>query len=124
MNIPQGWQCPCCKRVFNPTASMCSFCVPPEKEKVVYKRKQYRPSDAYKPHEGISHIGKTPIERLGLDTRTNNCLKCEDIKAIEQIQFWTEFELSMIPNLGKKSLAAIVEALGNIGITLEKVPHD
>ena len=24
--IPQGWQCPVCKRVYSPTTSVCSFC--------------------------------------------------------------------------------------------------
>jgi len=27
--IPQGWQCPVCKRVYSPTTPMCYFC--PEK---------------------------------------------------------------------------------------------
>ena len=24
--IPQGWECPKCKRVYSPTTSMCSYC--------------------------------------------------------------------------------------------------
>jgi hypothetical protein len=24
--IPQGWECPKCKRVYSPTTSMCSLC--------------------------------------------------------------------------------------------------
>jgi len=24
--IPQGWECPKCKRIYSPTTSMCSFC--------------------------------------------------------------------------------------------------
>ena len=26
VGIPQGWQCPCCKRVYSPTTFMCTFC--------------------------------------------------------------------------------------------------
>ena len=25
---PQGWQCPCCQRVFSPTIAMCLYCGP------------------------------------------------------------------------------------------------
>lgn len=25
---PQGWQCPCCRRVYSPTTAMCMFCQP------------------------------------------------------------------------------------------------
>lgn len=24
--VQQGWQCPCCKRVYSPTTSMCMYC--------------------------------------------------------------------------------------------------
>ena len=24
--IPQGWQCPICKRVYSPTTSLCLYC--------------------------------------------------------------------------------------------------
>lgn len=25
-NIPQGWQCPCCERIYSPSISICFFC--------------------------------------------------------------------------------------------------
>lgn len=25
-NVPQGWQCPVCKRVYSPTVPMCYYC--------------------------------------------------------------------------------------------------
>ena len=25
-DIPQGWQCPICKRVYSPTTLMCMYC--------------------------------------------------------------------------------------------------
>lgn len=27
--VPQGWQCPCCRRVYAPFMSMCPSCSPP-----------------------------------------------------------------------------------------------
>lgn len=27
-HVPQGWQCPVCKRVYSPTTSMCCYCGP------------------------------------------------------------------------------------------------
>lgn len=24
--VPQGWQCPVCKRVYSPNTSMCAYC--------------------------------------------------------------------------------------------------
>ena len=26
--VQQGWQCPCCKRIYSPTTHMCYYCVP------------------------------------------------------------------------------------------------
>lgn len=31
--IPQGWECPKCKRVYSPTTMMCSYC--PENKQVI-----------------------------------------------------------------------------------------
>lgn len=25
-SVPQGWQCPICKRVYSPTTIMCAYC--------------------------------------------------------------------------------------------------
>ena len=116
-----GWQCPCCSRVFSPTTQMCSFCVP--KADVLFDIKQYMPEDIDPPHHGKEYVGNTRIEVLNLDVRTINCLKCADVFEVEQLTFWTEYELAMVPNLGKKSLNKLLIALQEVGITLEKYPQ-
>ncbi|CAB4141547.1 RNA polymerase, alpha subunit, C-terminal [uncultured Caudovirales phage] len=115
-----GWLCPCCSRVFSPTVKMCSFCLP--NTDVKFDLKKYDMSSFKPPHEGRQYVGNTRIEVLDLDVRTINCLKCGDIFEVEQLCFWTQYELAMIPNLGKKSLNKLLDALKEVGITLEKYP--
>lgn len=31
MFAQQGWQCPCCKKVYSPTTPMCFYCAAPVK---------------------------------------------------------------------------------------------
>lgn len=59
-----------------------------------------------------------PIDDLELTVRSANCLKAESIHYIGDLIQRTEVELLKTPNLGKKSLTEIKEALGNKGLSL------
>ena len=119
----QGWQCPCCKRVYSPTTVMCLYCVPKEAPPPTAKARQmYRPHLPYRPHEHVPTEGGTPLENLDLTVRTANCLKAEGVNTIEQLSCWTETELLRTPNLGQKSLREIKEQLAAIGITIKERP--
>jgi DNA-directed RNA polymerase subunit alpha (EC 2.7.7.6) len=64
-----------------------------------------------------------PIEDLELGVRSTNCLKAENIYFIGDLVQRTENELMKTPNLGKKSLNEIKEALKahelDLGMSLE-----
>jgi DNA-directed RNA polymerase subunit alpha len=64
-----------------------------------------------------------PIDDLELTVRSANCLKAENIYYIGDLVQRTETELMKTPNLGKKSLTEIKEALASkeldLGMTLE-----
>ena len=52
-----------------------------------------------------------PIDDLELGVRSTNCLKAENVYYIGDLVQRTETELMKTPNLGKKSLNEIKEAL-------------
>ncbi|MDE2150182.1 MAG: DNA-directed RNA polymerase subunit alpha [Gammaproteobacteria bacterium] len=64
-----------------------------------------------------------PIDDLELGVRSTNCLKAENIYYIGDLVQRTETELMKTPNLGKKSLNEIKEALNahdlELGMTLD-----
>ncbi|HEU0197244.1 MAG TPA: DNA-directed RNA polymerase subunit alpha [Nevskiaceae bacterium] len=64
-----------------------------------------------------------PVEDLELGVRSTNCLKAENIYLIGDLVQQSEAELMKTPNLGKKSLNEIREALKehglDLGMTLE-----
>ena len=47
------------------------------------------------------------IQELDLSTRIKNCFRQEGIETVEELLSYSMSELSMIPNLGKRSLAQI-----------------
>ena len=53
-----------------------------------------------------------------LPVRTINCLKAESIFTIEKLVTYTETELLKTPNLGRKALNEIKEALTTMGLSL------
>lgn len=55
---------------------------------------------------------------LNLTVRTSNCLRAEDIYTIEDLCTWTERKLLQIPNMGRRSVGEIKEALANMGLSL------
>jgi DNA-directed RNA polymerase subunit alpha len=67
-----------------------------------------------------------PVDELELTVRSANCLKAENIYYIGDLIQRTETELLKTPNLGRKSLNEIKEALAsrglNLGTRLERWP--
>jgi len=59
-----------------------------------------------------------PIHELGLTIRSDNCLKAVSIYYIGDLVQWDEKELFKTPNLGRKSLDEIKEALALRGLAL------
>lgn len=60
----------------------------------------------------------TPISRIGLQTRTLNCLIAENIITAEQLAARSYRDLQKLPNLGRKSLMDIEERLAAFGLHL------
>jgi DNA-directed RNA polymerase subunit alpha len=58
------------------------------------------------------------VDDLELTVRSANCLRAENIHRIGDLIQRTEIELLRAPNLGRKSLTAIKEALATQGLTL------
>lgn len=63
----------------------------------------------------------SPIDGLDLTIRSRNCLLAEGIKTIGQLITWSEGALIKTPNLGRKSLHEIKDALAKLGLSFEPV---
>jgi len=61
-----------------------------------------------------------PISALFFTTRTNNCLKAENIYYVKDLIKWSAIQLLRTPNLGKHSLKEIKEELARIGLSLRE----
>ena len=59
-----------------------------------------------------------PIDELELSVRSSNCLKAENVHLIGDLVQRTETELLRTPNLGRRSLEEIKQALALLGLTL------
>ena len=68
-------------------------------------------TDAKAEKSGVDPVLLRPIDDLELTVRSANCLKAESIYYIGDLVQRTEVELLKTPNLGKKSLTEIKEAL-------------
>lgn len=66
-----------------------------------------------------NHILSGSIDKLDLDMRSRRALHFENINTVSQLIDYTERELLKIPNLGKKSLKVIKEALAEHGLKLK-----
>ena len=60
----------------------------------------------------------TPLRDLPLSIRVQHCLQAEEIETIEQLLLCKESDLLKTPNLGRKSLNEIKEALALRGMRL------
>jgi DNA-directed RNA polymerase alpha subunit len=65
------------------------------------------------------NIVQEGIEKLNLTVRTERGLKAEGILTIQQLQSCTERRLMKIPNLGRKSITEIIEAIAALGYNLK-----
>jgi hypothetical protein len=68
--------------------------------------------------EKVTKMLARPTQDLELTVRSANCLKAEDIYTVEELIKWSERELRKTPNLGKKSLKEIKDALHGWGLKL------
>jgi DNA-directed RNA polymerase alpha subunit len=57
--------------------------------------------------------------------RTKNCLLAENIETVGDLIKWSRVELLKTPNIGKKSLLEIIDALSSYGLSLrgDSVPN-
>ena len=62
----------------------------------------------------------TPLRKLNLTLRTESCLTAEGMETVEQLLLCPENILLRFPNLGRKSLNEIREALAARGLELKK----
>ena len=62
----------------------------------------------------------TPLRKLNLTLRTESCLTAEGMETVEQLLLCPENILLRFPNLGRKSLNEIREALTARGLELKK----
>jgi hypothetical protein len=69
-------------------------------------------------YRGWSEFARRDISTLGLTTRPANCLGQNNIATIGDLIQFTEWELLRLPNLGRKSLKEINEALAVLGLRL------
>ena len=70
------------------------------------------------PHHGVEGI--TPFPENVLTVRLLNALKAEGITTLEQVVYWTEWQLLRIPNMGRKSMNELKEFLHSKGLELKK----
>ena len=65
-----------------------------------------------------------PIEELGLQSRSYNCLKREGIHSVGELVARSEADLLDIRNFGSKSIGEIREKLAGLGLGLKDSPVD
>jgi len=65
-----------------------------------------------------------PIEELGLQSRSYNCLKREGIHSVGELVARSEADLLDIRNFGSKSIEEIREKLSGLGLGLKDSPVD
>jgi len=87
-------------------------------EKDVQYWKNFLPPVATKQEISRKRLLAKSIDEMELTTRSMNCLKAEDIYTVAELIKWTEIQLLYTPNLGKKSLTEIKEALHEWGLKL------
>ena len=63
---------------------------------------------------GEFYIGELSIEKLNLSVRSINCLRCNNVKNVEQLLKLKEEDLISFRNLGSKSLYEIKEVISKI----------
>ena len=62
----------------------------------------------------------TPIELLGLATRSSRCVERLNITTVGELVAHTEEELLAVPNFGRTSVAEIKNTLAALGLSLRE----
>jgi len=66
------------------------------------------------------NIKDQPISILNLTERTNRCLHAENITTVGSITQYTEDQMLKTPNLGRKALNEIKDALSGFGLSFHQ----
>jgi DNA-directed RNA polymerase alpha subunit len=69
----------------------------------------------------LSQALALPMQHLHLSTRAYNCLKAEGILTVGDLMKWSPNALLKTPNLGRRSLNEIKEAMGDLGLCLPAI---
>lgn len=69
-------------------------------------------------------LDDTPLEALGLSTRSYNCLKRANIDTLGDIINMYEYELRQIRNLGNKAADEIIRMVKRYGVSMKGAPND
>jgi len=72
----------------------------------------------WKKENNIVDLASISVDNLELSKRATNCLRAEQIYSVGDLVQHYEVEVLKIPNLGKQSLASIIEALDDRGLSL------
>lgn len=70
-------------------------------------------------YEAIDSVLSTPIEAIGLSTRTYNCLYRADIRTLGDITKLYLYELEKVRNLGSKSVKEVLQAIKKYGVNVK-----
>ena len=73
-----------------------------------------------KPETQRDKVLEMTIEELDLSVRSFNCLKRANINTVEDLISKTEDEMMKVRNLGRKSLAEVINKLNMMGLSLAK----
>ncbi len=69
--------------------------------------------------ENYENLMNMEIYDLNLTVRTINCLKAHDVYIVKELLNLSEYDLRITPNLGRKSLDEIKDALAIHGLQLK-----
>lgn len=69
--------------------------------------------------EEVDSILDTPLEALGLSTRSYNCLSRANIKTLGDITKLYLYELKSIRNLGGKAYEEVIDTVKKYGVSLK-----
>src|SRR4029453_10559940 len=92
--IPQGWQCPACRRILAPSIAACHCQTNGSSEE---------------PH---AILDSTPLANLPLSTRVRSVLTYRGIKTVGEARGAEDERLMQLPNFGRISVKELRDLIG------------